>query len=203
MTPSNRFAFAFLLWPFSNSSRARAQIMALVASFVATHVYFASLEEPEDAIIDQGHAWTLVGALSGAWTLCFIATLLLMKSGHKHSFFSTQTGHAWVKNFFVKGATDSWKSRTLASNKKQWKSIRGDVKAWCLENWERWEEEEPDWFSEGWRGMVDDDMIPPDCLRKMNGGDSARRRSRLGDVLGIGDGGGGGRGGAVVPVSSP
>jgi hypothetical protein len=71
-------------------------------------------------------------------------------------------------------------------NKKQWLSIRGDVKAWTMENWERWEEEKPAWFDEKWKSKVDDDMIPPASLRKLNGGGSQRRRSSLGDILGVG-----------------
>jgi hypothetical protein len=66
----------------------------------------------------------------------------------------------------------------------QWLSIRGDVKAWTLENWERWEEEKPAFFNDAFKAQVDDDMIPPASLRKLNGGGSARRRSSLGDILG-------------------
>jgi hypothetical protein len=60
------------------------------------------------------------------------------------------------------------------------------VKSWTVENWERWEEEEPEWFNDAWKAGVDDDMIPPGSLRKMNAGGSARRRSSLGDILGGG-----------------
>jgi hypothetical protein len=56
------------------------------------------------------------------------------------------------------------------------------VKAWTLENWDRWEEEKPAWFNDAWKMSVDDDMIPPASLRKMNG--SERRRSSLGDMMG-------------------
>jgi hypothetical protein len=59
------------------------------------------------------------------------------------------------------------------------------VKAWTLENWERWEEDKPEWFNAAWKAGVDDDMIPPEILRKLNGG-SQRRRSSLGDLLGGG-----------------
>ena len=65
-----------------------------------------------------------------------------------------------------------------------WLSIRDDVKTWTLENWERWEEEKPEFFNDAWKANVDDDMIPPASLRRLNGGASARRRSSLGDLLG-------------------
>ena len=63
---------------------------------------------------------------------------------------------------------------------------REDVKAWTLENWERWEEEKLEFFNDAWKASVDDDMIPPASLRKLNGGASQRRRSSLEDILGAG-----------------
>ena len=58
---------------------------------------------------------------------------------------------------------------------------------WIMENWERWEEEKPEWFCDAWKAKVDDDMIPADSLRKMKTGQE-RRRSSLGDILGLGGG---------------
>jgi hypothetical protein len=165
--------------------------MALVASFVSTQVYYASLEMPGDAVLDKSHAWMIVGSLSGAFVGFFGASLLLMKRKYVATFFSLQSGHAWAKEKFIKGDTDELKAWTLGCNKKQWTSIRGDVKAWTVENWERWEEEKPAWFNDAFKSAIDDDLIPPASLRRMNG-ESKRRRSSLGDLLG-----GGGR---VAPV---
>ena len=160
--------------------------MALAASFVATNVYYASLEEGEEAVMDESVAWTIVGGLSGLGASFFACFLLLMKPAYRSTFFSTQTGYAWVQSYFVSGQTDEVKKRIFEHNKKQWLSIRPDVKEWTMENWERWEEEKPTWFTDAWKADVDDDMIPPASLRKLNGGGSARRRSSLGDVLGVG-----------------
>ena len=167
--------------------------MAFAASFVATHVYYASLEEGEKEVMDQSVAWMIVVGLSSSWLIFFTCFLLIMKKSYLSTFFSTQTGHAWVKASFLNGTDDQQKTRVLTKNRKQWASIRADVKAWTLENWGRWEDEKPDWFNDAWKAGVDDDMIPPDRLRRMNGGDSKRRRSSLGDLLGAG-------GGRVAPV---
>ena len=158
--------------------------MALAASFVATRVYYAS--DTAEPVMEEGQAWTIVGSLSASWMCVFAAFLLLMKRPYLGTFFSFQSGHAWAKEKFITGDTDELKAWTLGCNKKQWMSIRDDVKAWTLENWERWEEEKPAWFNDAWMGMVEDDMIPPASLRKLKGGKSERRRSSLGDVLGVG-----------------
>ena len=160
--------------------------MALAASFVATRIYYASLEEGEEAVMDEPVAWTIVGGLSGLGVFFFACFLLLMKRRYVSTFFSTQTGFAWVQSKFVANDADFARSRIFGANKKQWLSIRDDVKAWTLENWERWEEEQPEWCSDAWKRNVDDDMIPPASLRRLNGGGgSVRRRSSLGDVLGL------------------
>ena len=163
-----------------------AQIMSIAASFVSTHVYYASLEDGEEGVMDPADAWMIVCTLCSAWVGFATCFLLLMKPAYRRTFFSLQTGHAWVKHFFVDGATDEKKMRTLLSNKKQWKSIREEVKEWTTENWERWEEERPSWFSDVFKSSVEDEMIPPASLRKLKGGGSERRRSSLGDVLGVG-----------------
>jgi hypothetical protein len=174
--------------------------MALAASFVSTHTYYASLQDGEKEVMKEADAWMMVGGLSGGW-ICFgAAFLLLMKPGYKGTFFSTQTGHQYVQSKFLREGDEN-KKAVFKYNKRLWLSIRSDVKAWTLENWERWEEERPAWFSDAWKEGVDDDMIPAASLRKLNGGGSERRRSSLGDALGLAGASAQQRGGAaVVPV---
>jgi hypothetical protein len=86
-------------------------------------------------------------------------------------------------------------------------SIREEVRTWTLENWESWEEEMPDWFTEGWRTRVSDDMIPDESLRRMRGMGGGRRRSTIREAFGLEGGGGRGReevraGSRVQPVQS-
>jgi hypothetical protein len=177
-------------WAFS-------QVTALVTSLVATHMYLSSGDAAADGeVMSDSRVWTIVGVLCGSLLLFLVSCLLIMKREFWGTFFSLQTGYAWVQSYFVSGQTDEVKKRIFEHNKKQWLSIRSDVKAWTMENWERWEEEKPAFFNGAFKASVDDDMIPPESLRKLNGGGSERRRSSLGDVLGVGarvapiDGGG-------------
>jgi hypothetical protein len=84
--------------------------MALAASFVATHIYYASLEEGEKEVMKEAHAWMMVGGLSGG-LICFEAAfLLLMKSGYKGTFFSTQTGYQYVQSKFLREGDENKKA---------------------------------------------------------------------------------------------
>ena len=92
--------------------------MALVASFVATRIYYASLEQEEDAVMDESVAWVLVSSLTGAWLTFFVFFLLLIKSTFWRTFFSLQTGYDICKNKFINGETDEKKmivGRTLSA----------------------------------------------------------------------------------------
>jgi hypothetical protein len=123
--------------------------------------------------------------LSGAWIVIFLLFLLLMVPAYRSSFFSTQTCKEWACSFFTKeGATDRSKMDIHSMRRALWKHIRADVKEWTLANWERIEEEGPDWFSEGLIGQIEDDMIPPAALARLkNKGGGERRRSSLGDQI--------------------
>jgi hypothetical protein len=172
--------------------------MAFAASFVATHIYYASLEDEKGAVMDESVAWTIVGGLSGLFVSFQTCFLLLMKRKFVSTFFSPQTGHAWVKSFFLDYEEDRIKMFLHGQNRKQWASIRDDVKQFTMENWERWEEEKPAWFNDNFKASLDDAMIPAASLRKLNGADG-RRRSSLGDLLGGGERRGSS---AIVPVVS-
>jgi hypothetical protein len=163
-------------------------LMALIASLVATRVYYASASS-DDWVMDEGAAWATVGGLSAGWASSFAAFLLLTKQEIRGTFYSFQTGYQYVQSKFLR-AGDENKSKIFKYNKMQWMPIREDVKTWTMENWCRWEEEQPSWFTEKWVSKVDDDMIPPLFLRAMNMAaekarrGSSRRRSSIGDFIG-------------------
>jgi hypothetical protein len=101
--------------------------MALATSFVAMHIYFASLEEGEEAVMEEGDAWMLVVGLSGGWSCFFAAFMLLMKSDKWGTFFSTQTGYQYVQSKFLREGDENKKAvfkyvRAKRAQKKQLRS---------------------------------------------------------------------------------
>jgi len=121
--------------------------MSLLASFACVWVGGGAI------------AWTLVGVGSGAWLLTFGLILLIMKKEYRRTFFSTKTAKQATMDKF-KVEDDAVKASLLKKNKHHWKAIRGDVKEWVLENYWRWEEERPKWFTASWIAKVPIDMIP-------------------------------------------
>jgi hypothetical protein len=70
----------------------------------------------------------------------------------------------------------------LGCQKRQWTSIRPQVKKWLDENWDKWERDKPEWFNALFIASVDDDIMPAKAKAKEEQkacGGSRRRISLL------------------------
>ena len=161
-----------LYWTFSIFS-------AIAAVFASAKIHFATIKEREE-LISEDAAWTVVCALGGAWAAIFVAFLVLIKRQYWETFISLKTGNERVQDYFLNDEnSDELRADIVKFNRHLWTSIRGQVREWFMENWERWEEEEPDWFDGVFISRVDDDLLPVDVLEheKSLGGGSRRRES--------------------------
>jgi hypothetical protein len=158
-------------------------LLAVFSPIAVVSFYYAS--KPEIVVMAETTARLIVGALSGAWLVCFLLFLKLMKKEYRKTFLSLETGNDWAMSFFIKGNTDAKRVKPVRLNKHKWRKIRPEVKEFVAENWERWEEEEPDWFTDVWKSRLPEDWLPATELRrqKMIGG-GQRRRSSLGQLMG-------------------
>jgi len=143
-------------WTFSMFS-------ALIASLVSVWVYFNSDEGKGDDAFNEGKTWTLVGALTAGWMVCFALFLLVMKKEYRHTFFSLKTSkEATIERF--SSDNEAIKAEIFKKNPKQWRAIRPKVKEWVAANWWRWNEEKPEWMTASWMGKVPEDFIPSEQL---------------------------------------
>ena len=179
--------------------------IAILSCFSAVQVYFetkkdttaASVYNPDilgDVVatkndtewgrLEENEVWSFVWLMSVGWLIVFGAFLLTMKKKYRRTIWSTQTGAQLARSFFLERTSEEIMHWTLHSNKKHWENIRDEIKQWVVENWWKWQEEKPDWFTDNWIAKVPDDMIPAEALRelKMAGG-GKRRRSSLAELL--------------------
>ena len=47
--------------------------------------------------------------------------------------------------------------------------IENDVRVFTLASWARWEQEKPDWFTDGFKAGVPNDFIPESRVDELNG----------------------------------
>ncbi len=158
--------------------------MAILTPFAAIKLYYA-ITKLQDYVLEERVAWALASSLSVSWILFFILFLMLMNKKYRWTFFTTETGNDWAMSFFLKGDTDAKRAKPLRLNENKWRKIRPQMKEFVLDNWEKWEEEQPDFFTEAFKKRVPDDMLPRAEMRKQKAaGGGQRRRSSLGELMG-------------------
>jgi len=103
-------------------------------------------------------------------TLCFAVFFLNIERKYWHTFWSTQRSKDYSMAYFLEGENDAIKIVVFESSRHHWVSIEGEIKKWVEMNWAKWEEEQPEWFTDVRKASVQEDFIPAD-------GDARRRES--------------------------
>jgi hypothetical protein len=106
-------------------------------------------------------AWTGVGIFIPCTVVLFAVFFFNIEKKYWGTFYSLQKGKELTMNGFIEGK-DDWKKgyAVFTNSKKHWRSIEDEVKNWVKDNWDRWEEEKPDWFDQAMRARVPIEYIP-------------------------------------------
>jgi hypothetical protein len=121
-------------------------------------------------------AWKVVGILTPCTFLLFAIFYFLIEKRYWGTFYSLERGKDGPLARFSNSNDDKKKARAIFLHSKHyWKSIEEEVKTWVEANWDRWEEEKPDWFDDAMRARVPVEFIPGvgDARKR----ESARRAS--------------------------
>jgi hypothetical protein len=185
-------------------------VVAVLIAFGSVPFYFAYANTEEDVKgLDKWTTEAIMSAMCSAFILTFAYFVYQMDPKYRRTFSVVETGCQWVQNYFLKGETDEVRAEIVMCNYNMWKSIRPEVVEWFHENWGKWADEKPKWFTGAFKKRLDDDLLPKAVLRalKEKYGEGGRRRSSLGEIMVlVGGGGGGGKEGdgkntaVVVPV---
>jgi hypothetical protein len=116
-------------------------------------------------------ARTVVRLVIPCTVVSFVVFFLSIERKYFGTFVSLQRGKDLTVKRFRDSADDASKADTIFNNSKHhWESIEEQVRAWVESNWERWEEEKPNWFDDATRARVPVEYIP-------GAGDARRRES--------------------------
>jgi len=125
--------------------------------FVTVSLYFekhAPLEGNFRAV------WPTVTGFVLLWLLNFMLCIFMMKKKYRATFLSTTTGKADCLLMFMEAKTDMARSQIFFYHAKLWRDIRDDVRVWVSENYWRWEDEKPEWYSDILKHSIDADLMP-------------------------------------------
>ena len=143
----------------------------IVAYFYVTMLPDSPTKIPSDKIV------LVLSALLCSWSVTTLIFFRLINRSYWQIFYSTVTGSAFAKSYFVDGRDEATKAMIFTNSIELWRDIEDDVEAYVRCNWERWEADKPEWFNENFKSTVPDWMIPAANLEAMN-----RRASLLGGL---------------------
>jgi hypothetical protein len=116
-------------------------------------------------------AWAVVGSVIPYAVVSFVIFLLSTERQYFGTFVSLQRGKDLTVQRFRDSADEASKADSVFNNSKHhWESIEDEVRALVESNWDRWEDEKPNWFHEALRARVPIEYIP-------GAGDARRRES--------------------------
>jgi hypothetical protein len=141
--------------------------LLLTMASLPVSIFIASPYVDERAI---NIAWTMVKIFLPSSGLCFAIFILTIEKKYWHTFWSTQKSKDMTMACFLVGESDEIKFGVLWNSRHHWVSIEGEIKKWVDLNWAKWEEEQPEWWTDVMKAKVPVDFIPAH-------GDARRRES--------------------------
>ncbi|GMI42501.1 hypothetical protein TeGR_g225 [Tetraparma gracilis] len=128
--------------------------------------------------------WTAAAGLTTLWVLTYMYFVFrIAVPKYRHTLWSWTSGRRMVIDYFLLGENDEKKFSVFGYHRWAWEDAIGkDVKAWTLANWERWNRDEPKWFTAATIAHVPDEFIPPRFLGGLGEAQRERRGSAAGSV---------------------
>jgi len=125
----------------------------------------------------ESSLWALVAGLIAMSMLSFGTFLLSINRGYLWTFFDTRTGTQFVTDNYWQLVGDKDKFNSFSRHRSLNREIEEDLMKWIDENWEKWEEEKPDWFTASAVASIPEDMLPVRVKKKLGGTKQERRNS--------------------------
>ena len=140
-------------------------LTAQATCFVAAHIFLAqrAASSDDDPIrsISPASVWFLLGVLEGSFCLFFALFLSNINRKYINTFFTALTAKRYIQLVkYHEADSDQTRLHIFEYHESYYESIRGGVKSWVLENFDRLCEESPDWFTERVKQQIPKDMIP-------------------------------------------
>ena len=157
-------------------------VTSQASCWIAARLYVAHFAGENK--IDSTTIYSFIAALQTLWALAVCAFFLKIKRKYWGTFYSTESGRQNAMAYFQDNKDDAARVGIFRRHTDLWSDIEKEVKAYTLENWEKWEKEKPEWFDDNFKASVPDEFIPTPSLEELKKkGGGVRRRSSAGLLL--------------------
>ena len=125
----------------------------------------------------ESSLWALVAGLFAISMISFGTFLKSINRKYLGTFFDTRTGKQFLCDNWRDGTVDSDRFYVFSKHASLYKSINEELKDWLSENWEKWEEEKPDWFTAKMIKKIPEEILPNKYKNSLGTNKSARRKT--------------------------
>ena len=117
----------------------------------------------EDVKLDDKTLQTVLGSLVAIWFVSAVTFALVIKRKYLHTFYDMDTASTFNRKAFLhlREDQDLDKAGFLTIHPDIYMAWGDElIKPWTINNWNRWEEEKPAWFTDKWIESVPNEYIP-------------------------------------------
>ena len=119
------------------------------------------------------------------WLMSLAAYFVLSKSEYLPTFRSNETAAEYTKRVkWDKQSDERLRAMLLVRvHPSLLRLIAFEARIWIGNNWTRWSEDKPEWFTDRWKRGLPDSVLPQQVLKELGG--KKRRRSTATEQLGL------------------
>ena len=142
---------------------------------MSIYIYETYAEDPNKELIAT--LWKVISGLLVFSMLNFALFLKLINREYWTTFFTTITGKQYVVKNYKEADSDEMRFDVFTHNRNFYDPIQEDIMKWLNSNWEKWEDEAPDWFNSIAISGSPSDLLPIKVFAAMGGTEVGRRAS--------------------------
>ncbi len=140
-------------------------VLSQLATFVAVYLFSADYRKASSSLA-ASTLWRVVGSLEAIFILFFLLFVVLIRKEYIRTFFTTSSGKQFNVYKYRQAKSDQSKIEVFGSHKSYYSSIREELTEWVHENWEDWNDEGAEWFTERVKASVPEEMRPANRKRE-------------------------------------
>ncbi|GMH81378.1 hypothetical protein TL16_g08911 [Triparma laevis f. inornata] len=141
-------------------------LLSVVASVIAVYAYSTHYNPDDDSEkLDDTTLKITLASLYSVWLISAIFFIFSIKREYLQTFYSLDTTNEYDRKFWsrLRKDQDAEKAGVLRDHPNCYAGWGDELlKPWTLQNWDRWEEERPAWFTDAWVECVPNEFIPFD-----------------------------------------
>ena len=147
-------------------------LQAQVASVVFAILY---VDESAADTLDADTVYAFAASVPAIWACSYLMFLASVNEGYIQTFVDTKSAIQYNVDLFKDPrASDQQRAGVATTTRIYWHSVEEEMRTYFANDWDRWEQEQPSWFTPGFISTLPLDMLPSDVADE----EMSARRSR-------------------------